>query len=269
MHKTITAMLVLTALVSVLVQPASAQLSETVTLHGYGQFYYGKTNDYPLLGATKTGSYNNSAFSLDISANPSDRVSVKALTFWGQTGEESHVEVDIAWAQYLISDAVSLRMGRSRVPFGNYGEILEVGTSTDLGTRADDPPRVEQPAVRRRGRRQALTHTRACRNGGGAAGSGRGAGCPSGSARRIRGCPGAGRSGVRHRTGRDGARPARADAGGSSQRPTEPKAPAVEVLTQWPDRGQHLRSARRPEKDQGRRAGVRTSPQRSGLFDVQ
>ncbi len=128
MRKTITAMFILTGLVSVPVQPASAQLSETVRLHGYGQFHYGRTNRYPLLGGSKDGSYENSEFSLDISAVPNDRISVKALTFWGQEGEESHVEVDVAWAQYRISDAASIRMGRSRVPFGNYGEILEVGT---------------------------------------------------------------------------------------------------------------------------------------------
>lgn len=128
MRKTISAMFILTALVSVPVQPASAQLAETVALHGYGQFHYGRTNEYPLLGATKEGSYGNSSFSLDIAANPTDRVSVKALTVWVQEGAESHIEFDVAWAQYRISDAASLRMGRSRVPFGNYGEILEVGT---------------------------------------------------------------------------------------------------------------------------------------------
>ena len=120
------------AVTALLVQPASAQFAERVTLRGFGEFHYGKTDENPYLGGNEDGSYGNILFHLDMSASLSDRVSVKALAFWGEEtkGDEEHaeVEIDVAWAQYRISDAVSFRAGRSRVPYGSYGEILEVGT---------------------------------------------------------------------------------------------------------------------------------------------
>ena len=38
------------------------------------------------------------------------------------------VELDYAFAEWFVSDALKIRMGRVKHPFGLYGEIFDVGT---------------------------------------------------------------------------------------------------------------------------------------------
>ena len=125
MNKFTTALLGLAALA--MAAPASAQ-QQDVRFNGYGQWAYGRTNENHYLGGTADGDYGHFQFSLAGNARPAERMRVGVLAFWGSGDEGDEVHIDYAFAEYDISDAVRFRAGRSRVPFGAYGDLLEVGT---------------------------------------------------------------------------------------------------------------------------------------------
>lgn len=125
MNKFTTALVGLAALA--MAAPASAQ-QDDVQINGYGQWAYGRTNENHYLGGSEHGDYEHFNFSLSAVGTPSDQLRISALAFWGEGDEGAEVHLEYAFAEYAISEALSFRAGRSRVPFGNYAELLEVGT---------------------------------------------------------------------------------------------------------------------------------------------
>lgn len=111
--------------------PAGAQgpLS-SVELHGFGGWAYGETDELVYALADPDGRYDNAEFALNVAAHPTDRLSVVAQVFLesGDADGEEEVELDYAFAEWFVSDALKLRVGRVKHPFGNYGEIFDVGT---------------------------------------------------------------------------------------------------------------------------------------------
>lgn len=103
----------------------------SVEVHGFGGWAYAETDGNRYLIGTDDGNYDNASFALNVTG----RIGSK-LKLVGQVELESgfiedegtEVELEFAFAEWAFSDAVRLRVGRGRQPFGIYGEIFEVGT---------------------------------------------------------------------------------------------------------------------------------------------
>lgn len=129
------AVLAAAALVFVLApaSPAAAQsLLSTVELHGFGGWAYAETDGLTHPLGDSDGRYDNAEFALNLSAQPTDRLSVVAQVYFESNDDDSNedkdVELDYAFAEWFVSDALKLRVGRVKHPFGLYGEIFDVGT---------------------------------------------------------------------------------------------------------------------------------------------
>jgi hypothetical protein len=111
--------------------PLAAQdLSDHVTIHGFASWGYGRTNVNNYLTGTEDGNYRQGQFSLNATAALGERLTVVAQPSFSQGAEEgvSAVSLDYAFAQWKVSDALKIRMGKVQQPFGIYTEILKVGT---------------------------------------------------------------------------------------------------------------------------------------------
>jgi hypothetical protein len=110
--------------------PASAQ--EQVAIHGAGGLAFGVTdgpNAY--LAGTPDRSWDLRDLSLTVLATPSERLLVGGQVYWGVRNifrpDELELNLNLVFAQYKVSDALKLRAGVSRQPFGIYSETLEIG----------------------------------------------------------------------------------------------------------------------------------------------
>lgn len=114
--------------------PACAQKGflSGVEIHGFGGWAYGDTDGLEHTLGDADGNYDNAEFALNLAAHPTDRLSVVAQVFLESGGRaadgEEEVELDYAFAEWFVSDALKFRIGRVKHPFGNYGEIFDVGT---------------------------------------------------------------------------------------------------------------------------------------------
>lgn len=99
----------------------------TIAIHGFGGWAYGKTDGLTTSIGTEKGNYDNAEFALNISAKPYENLSLVAQTrLTSQSG--SHTDLDYAFAEWAFNDALKLRVGRVKHPFGIYGEVFDVGT---------------------------------------------------------------------------------------------------------------------------------------------
>jgi hypothetical protein len=116
--------------VLVLAPLASAQQTGQVELHGFGGWAYANTDGNNCLIGTNEGTYDNMAFALNVNAKVSDRLTVVGqFEFQQRPGyEDMDRTLDFAFAEWKFSDALKLRAGRVKHPFGIYGEIFNVGT---------------------------------------------------------------------------------------------------------------------------------------------
>jgi hypothetical protein len=118
---------------ALLAASASAQSLGNVTVHGAGGFAAGET-DGPNAYASGTpdGAWNLHDLTLSVLSTPTERLLVGASVYWGVRNifETSNAEVNLtqAFGQYTLSDALKVRAGLSRQPFGLYSETLEIGT---------------------------------------------------------------------------------------------------------------------------------------------
>ncbi len=107
--------------------PIFAADPSDIAVHGFGGWAYGKTDGLTTSIGTQQGNYDNAEFALNISAKPYENLSLVAQTrLTSQSG--SHTDLDYAFAEWKFNDALKLRVGRVKHPFGIYGEIYDVGT---------------------------------------------------------------------------------------------------------------------------------------------
>lgn len=100
-----------------------------VNIHGFGGWSYGKTDsENRYLAANKDGNYDAVNFSLNISANPSENLSLHIQPGFAEDLDGSEVGLDYAFAEVVFSDAAILRVGKIKVPFMLYTEVYKVGT---------------------------------------------------------------------------------------------------------------------------------------------
>jgi hypothetical protein len=110
--------------------PAFAQSSDGnhIDIHGFGGWAFGKTDGHKYSLGLKDGEYDNAEFALNVSARPADRLSVVAQVRLESGADDKQVDLDYAFAEWEFTDALKVRAGRVKHPFGIYGEVFDVGT---------------------------------------------------------------------------------------------------------------------------------------------
>ena len=102
-----------------------------VEIHGYGGWSYARSNsdDNRYLGSSKDGDADYLNVAVLFAATASDRVRINTQIWWQESEhEEGTSVVDFAFAEYRFSDALRLRAGKVKHPFGIYTEVFDVGT---------------------------------------------------------------------------------------------------------------------------------------------
>ena len=118
--------LALSSVLAAAALPGFAQDWSSISIHGFGGWAWGKTDGLTTSIGTDKGNYNNAEFALNVSAKPMQDLSLVAQTRLSSSGR--HSALDYAFAEWTFSDALKLRVGRVKHPFGIYGEVFDVGT---------------------------------------------------------------------------------------------------------------------------------------------
>lgn len=126
-HTTKVRGLALATLLLIAATPLVADDPANIAIHGFGGWAYGKTDGLTTSIGTEKGNYDNAEFALNISAKPTENLSLVAQTRL-TSAAGSKTDLDYAFAEWAFSDALKLRVGRVKHPFGIYGEIYDVGT---------------------------------------------------------------------------------------------------------------------------------------------
>lgn len=116
-------------LVSGLPLSASAQLTPGFSIHGFGGWAYGQTNnENRYLVGDQDGSYNYVNFTLNINAIVSERLRFQFQSSFTEGFEANSVDLDYAFAEYYLSEKLIFRIGQIKAPHMLYTEIYDVGT---------------------------------------------------------------------------------------------------------------------------------------------
>jgi hypothetical protein len=120
---------------AVAVTPARAQdVLNKIEVHGYGGWSFGRTMDNVstnfFLFAHARGDYFHNEMALNLTAPLTDRVTIIAQPFWhsGHHANQTASGMDFVFGEYKWNDAVRLRVGNVKQPFGIYTEVFDVGT---------------------------------------------------------------------------------------------------------------------------------------------
>jgi hypothetical protein len=107
---------------------ANAQIGENLSIHGFGGWGLGITDENHYLIGGEDRDYHHSYFALNIAAQPFDDFAVVVQPSWNESEDGLGVDLDYAMAEYSISDQFKFRFGRIKHSFGKYAEIYDVGT---------------------------------------------------------------------------------------------------------------------------------------------
>ena len=101
---------------------------QNVEIHGFGSWNSGATNDDNLyLGGQNRGSSLNSVAGLTLTGHIDERVTFTTQVKFEFNGA-TQPALDYVFAQYQFNDALKLRAGQVKQPFGLYTETIDVGT---------------------------------------------------------------------------------------------------------------------------------------------
>jgi opacity protein-like surface antigen len=116
-------------LAALLLAAAPAAALETadgkLTVSAYGSAGYGRTDGNVYGPGTEDGSYENTQLALAFIGRPADRLLIAAQVFFTSAETPS---IDWAFAEWKLHDALRLRLGKAKHPFGLYGETRDIGT---------------------------------------------------------------------------------------------------------------------------------------------
>jgi hypothetical protein len=104
--------------------------SDRYQLRGFGGWNLGSTNNQNTYAYVASGDteYDNYNFALNLAAQPSDKLMVRAQAFWGEDLRGRRIDLDYVFAQWAPSPKLKVRVGKVLSPFGLYTEIYDVGT---------------------------------------------------------------------------------------------------------------------------------------------
>lgn len=109
-------------------EAAMAQQSKAPVFHVFGGWAYGKTDGNNYLAGTHAGSFDNASLALNVSDAPLENLRLEGQLFVARDQGTNELLIDFAFAEWRISDALRLRAGKIKHPFGIYNEVYEVGT---------------------------------------------------------------------------------------------------------------------------------------------
>lgn len=92
-----------------------------------GEAAYGRTAGNTYSVGNEDGQYDNTVLGIHFVGHLTDRLTIAARIDL-EGGEEMAAEIDWAFAEWKVSDALRFRAGKGKHPFGNYGETIEEGT---------------------------------------------------------------------------------------------------------------------------------------------
>ncbi len=117
-------------LLAAVLAAAAARAQEAVPrvdIHGFGSWAYGRTDENVYLAGLPGGNYEKTSLALTVASQPSDRLRVTGQ-FELHQDVETKVEMDYVFAEWRFSDALRLRAGKVKQPFGISAEVVRVGT---------------------------------------------------------------------------------------------------------------------------------------------
>lgn len=95
-----------------------------LSVSGFGRWGYGRSDGNAFILAREDGKADNVALALNVYARPMDRLAVSSQVFY----DMARVNIDWAFAEWRFADALRLRAGQVKLPFGAYMEVKDVGT---------------------------------------------------------------------------------------------------------------------------------------------
>jgi len=98
------------------------------TIHVFGGWAYGKTDGNAYLAGTHAGEYDNVSVAVNVAASPAEKVHLEGQLFADIVRGVKETSIDYAFGEWRFSDALRLRAGRIKHPFGIYNEVHDVGT---------------------------------------------------------------------------------------------------------------------------------------------
>jgi hypothetical protein len=107
---------------------AAPESPQSLAIHGFGSWAYGKTGGNNYLAGTPDGEYRTSELSLDVSVDFGNRLRAVSQVFFEEGSEEVGAQIDYAFAEWSYSDALKFRVGEIKLPFGISAEVFDVGT---------------------------------------------------------------------------------------------------------------------------------------------
>ena len=118
--------LIATALAAMALPLHAQEGASPVNFHGFGSWAYGRTTDNNFLGGTPEGDYRHVTMTANISKSIDDRLAIHAQGEIREDEDNAHVSLSYAFADYKLSDRLSLRVGQVKHPFGIYTEVFDV-----------------------------------------------------------------------------------------------------------------------------------------------
>jgi hypothetical protein len=108
---------------------AAQEQTQRIILHGFGEWAYARTDGNEYLDGSEQGDYDTVGLGLNVTSQVSDNISVVGqFAVRSRASDNPGAELDYAFAEWRLSDAVQVRFGRSKHPFGIYTEIFDIGT---------------------------------------------------------------------------------------------------------------------------------------------
>ena len=93
--------------------PAWGQsLADKVEIHGFGGWAFADTDGNQYLLGDEDGNYDTAEFSLNVTAEPVDNLTIVAQIRLARDRGEEEVELDYGFVEWSFSDAARIRFGR-------------------------------------------------------------------------------------------------------------------------------------------------------------
>ena len=108
-----------------------ADWRDNIFIHGFGGWMYGQTDNenYHFLGGWDSdGNADYFNFSLNVRADLSENLTVYLQPAFEEINGNREATVDYAFAEYFLSDLLSIRAGKIKAPLMLMNEIHDVGT---------------------------------------------------------------------------------------------------------------------------------------------
>ena len=109
----------------------AAQLLDKVSVHGFGGWGYGQTdneNQHFLGGWDSDGNADYFNFSLNVRVELSDNITGYLQPAFENINGNSEANVDYVFAEWYLSDVLTIRAGKIKAPIMLLNEVHDVGT---------------------------------------------------------------------------------------------------------------------------------------------